>query len=78
MARTSWVLIGIAMMMAASATAELPPNVSGTRPGAADEPLVIAISPLLLDVSRVDDADQSFTADFFLMMRWRDPRCIFG
>jgi hypothetical protein len=74
MERTSWALIGFAMMTAASAVAELPPNISGTRPDPAGEPTVITISPLLLDVSRVDDADQSFTADFFLLMRWRDPR----
>jgi hypothetical protein len=25
-------------------------------------------------VSRVDGADQSFTADLFILLRWHDPR----
>jgi hypothetical protein len=62
------------MTTATTAAAELPPNVSGTRPYADGGATEISIGPLLLDVSRVNDADQSFTADFFLLMKWRDPR----
>jgi hypothetical protein len=49
-------------------------ELSGTRPGAADRPLTIEGSLFLLDVSKVDGADQSFTADVFMMLQWRDER----
>jgi hypothetical protein len=49
-------------------------ELSGTRPGAADRPLMIKGSLFLLDVSKVDGADQSFTADVFMMLQWRDER----
>jgi hypothetical protein len=67
-------LVGLAMLIAVPTAAELPANITGTRPDFEEGPTTISVYPLLLDVSRVDGADQSFTADFFLLMRWRDAR----
>jgi hypothetical protein len=61
-------------LTAVPAAAQIPQNISGSRPGAGGGADSISIFPLVLDVSRVDDADQSFTADLFLLMRWQDPR----
>ena len=62
------------LMLASWAAAELPPDVSGTRPTVDGEATEITVALYLIDVSRVDGADQSFTADLFVMLRWHDPR----
>jgi hypothetical protein len=46
----------------------------GTRPGPEGQPLVITGTLFLLDVSKIDGADQSFTADVFMMLQWKDER----
>jgi len=74
MLRMTCRLVGLVVLIAAPAAAELPANITGTRPGSEEGPTTVSIYPLVLDVSRVDGADQSFTADFFLLMRWRDSR----
>jgi hypothetical protein len=47
---------------------------AGIRRGAIDESLTIHGALFLIDVSRIDGADQSFTANVFLILRWRDER----
>jgi hypothetical protein len=49
-------------------------ELTGTRPGVEGQPLTISGTLFLLDVSKIDGADQSFTADVFMMLRWRDER----
>jgi hypothetical protein len=60
--------------VAATAAAELPPSISGSRPGAPDQATEVIVATLLLDVSEVAGASQSFTADLFVLLRWHDPR----
>ena len=74
MIRLNCLLAGLVMTMAPTVAAELPSNITGTPPGPAGKPTVISVSALILDVSQVNGADQSFTADFFLMLSWHDPR----
>lgn len=62
------------ILLAGWSTAELPPDISGTRPTVDGEVTEILISTFLIDISRVDGADQSFTADLFVLLRWHDPR----
>jgi len=64
-------LLGIVLVMAAAAGSE---ELSGTRPGVEGQPLTISGTLFLLDVSKIDGADQSFTADVFMMLQWRDER----
>jgi hypothetical protein len=49
-------------------------ELTGTRPGVDGQPLTISGTLFLLDVSKIDGADQSFTADVFMMLQWRDER----
>ena len=51
-------------------------ELSGTRPGIDGQPLTVSGTLFLLDVSKIDGADQSFTADVFMMLQWRDERLI--
>jgi hypothetical protein len=69
--------LAIAFLMLASwAAAELPPDVSGTRPTVDGEATEVSVVLYLIDVSRIDGADQSFTADLFVLLSWHDPRLI--
>lgn len=47
---------------------------AGMPPRPDNEPLIIHGALVLLDVSKIDGADQSFTADVFMLLRWRDAR----
>ena len=49
-------------------------ELSGTRPGVGGQPLTLSGTLFLLDVSKIDGADQSFTADVFMMLQWQDER----
>ena len=62
------------LTLAAWTAAELPVDASGDRPSIEGEPTEIAVATFLIDVSRVNGADQSFTADLFVLLRWHDPR----
>ncbi len=62
------------LLVMAVATVTVSEDLSGTRPGAEGQPLTISGTLFLLDVSKIDGADQSFTADVFMMLQWRDER----
>jgi len=47
---------------------------AGIPPRPDNEPLVVHGAMVLLDVSKIDGADQSFTADVFMLLQWRDAR----
>ena len=49
-------------------------ELAGTRPGTDDQPLTVNSALFLLDVSKIDGANQSFTADVFMMLQWQDGR----
>jgi len=62
------------LLIVAAATVAGSEDLSGTRPGVGGQPLTISGTLFLLDVSKIDGADQSFTADVFMMLQWRDER----
>jgi hypothetical protein len=66
------ILTALALM--ATATAPGQEAFAGSRPGADDHPLTLTATLILLDVSKIDGAEQSFTADVFLKLQWRDER----
>jgi hypothetical protein len=68
----SFFFLGLLMLTAATATGSQ--ELTGTRPGVDGQPLTISGTLFLLDVSKIDGADQSFTADVFMMLQWRDER----
>ena len=49
-------------------------ELAGTRPGTDGEALIIRGALFLLDVSKIDGASQSITANVFLILSWRDER----
>ena len=62
------------VLAASMASATVPNDVSGIRPNAGNTATEISIGLYLIDVSKIDGADQSFTADLFILLRWHDPR----
>jgi hypothetical protein len=66
-----FVVLVFALIVASAAGSE---ELAGTRPGPVDQPLTIKSTLFLLDVSKIDGANQSFTADVFMMLQWQDRR----
>ncbi len=64
-------LLLISMMPVAAAGGD---ELAGTRPGPEGRPLTMTGTLFLLDVSKINGADQSFTADVFMMLQWKDER----
>jgi Neurotransmitter-gated ion-channel ligand binding domain len=52
--------------------AEMPAAID--RPGAGDGPTQISIAIWIVDISKIDSAEQSFTAEAAIVLRWKDPR----
>ena len=46
----------------------------GERPSMDGEPTVIEVGVYLMDIDEIDDVDQRFSVDLFLVARWQDPR----
>ena len=44
------------------------------RPGAGDEPTILKVNIVALDIDEIDSAKQNFTANLFFMVRWQDDR----
>lgn len=51
-----------------------PDRMVGKRPDPEGTPTKVRISLYIFDIARIRDADQMFTADFRLLIRWKDPR----
>jgi len=45
-----------------------------TRPDPNGPPTVVDIDLFVIDVSQIKDADQTFQTDFFITIKWKDPR----
>ena len=50
------------------------PLMTLSRPDPEGVPTKVSIAGYLMDLSAIDDVDQTFTADFILMYGWNDPR----
>jgi Neurotransmitter-gated ion-channel ligand binding domain len=66
------VVIVAAMSIWHARGAEMP--VAIDRPGADDGPTQISIAIWIVDISKIDSAEQSFTAEAAIVLRWKDPR----
>ena len=53
---------------------QLPEMGTLTRPDPKGTPTPVAVKLYVIDVEEVDAADQSFTADFFVILKWKNPR----
>lgn len=67
-------IVLVTFLTATLASASIPNEVSGTRPSVEGEATDIAVALYLIDVSKINGADQSFTADLFILLRWHDAR----
>jgi hypothetical protein len=67
-------LILAAILSTAIASAQTPAGISGTRPSADGEATDVVVGTYLIDVSKITGSDQSFTADLFVVLIWKDPR----
>jgi Neurotransmitter-gated ion-channel ligand binding domain len=66
-------LVGLlAMSILHGHGAEMPAVID--RPGAADGPTQVSIGIWIVDISNIDSAQQSFTAEIAVVLRWKDPR----
>jgi hypothetical protein len=50
------------------------PVILGERPSRNGEPTVINMGVFVIDVDEIDDVNQRFNIDLFLVARWQDPR----
>ena len=61
-------------VFAANNGCQIPESVKQSRPAAEQGPMAVSIAVYLLDIPKIDDADQSFVADVFLRYTWQDSR----
>jgi Neurotransmitter-gated ion-channel ligand binding domain/Neurotransmitter-gated ion-channel transmembrane region len=69
-ATSAWLLLITAAAVGQAAETRI------DRPDPAGTPTQVAFGIVVLDVSSVESAQQSFTADVGLLVKWRDPRLV--
>src|ERR1700730_1316878 len=55
-----------------ASSAEVPPLID--RPNADSGPTEISVGMWVVDISSIDSAQQTFTAEIAVVLRWKDPR----
>jgi hypothetical protein len=58
--------------MSLASSAEMPPLID--RPAADSGPTEISVGLWMADISTIDSAQQTFTAEIAVVLRWKDPR----
>jgi hypothetical protein len=67
--------IALLLTVAAPLAAQgLPDQISQERPEPDAGPTKVSVGLYIIDISKINDVDQSMTADFVIRIRWRDPR----
>jgi hypothetical protein len=66
------VLVFVAMSIQLVRSAETPPLIE--RPAAEAGPTQVSIGIWIVDIIKIDSAEQSFTAEVAVVLRWNDPR----
>lgn len=65
-------------LLSVQASASVPaipePALLGERPTLNGEPTVVDLSVFVIDVDEIDDVNQRFSIDLFVVARWQDPR----
>ncbi|MDH3925618.1 MAG: hypothetical protein OET41_13540, partial [Xanthomonadales bacterium] len=80
LARSGVLLAVVLLLILASRGAwavapEFDPSVLlGERPSAGGEPLVVEVGAFIIDIDEIDDVNQRFNIDMFIVVRWQDPR----
>ncbi len=74
--RVFWIVI-LALLSVQVPASALEPAESvllGERPSLNSEPTVIELSVFVIDIDEIDDVNQLFSIDLFVVARWKDPR----
>jgi Neurotransmitter-gated ion-channel ligand binding domain len=66
------VVVFVAMSIRLAHCAEAPAAID--RPAADSGPTQVSVGIWVVDISNIDSAQQTFTADVVVVLRWRDPR----
>ena len=62
----------LAMSIQFARSADLPTVID--RPRAQDGPTQVSVGIWIADITSIDSAQQSFTAEIAVVLRWKDPR----
>src|SRR5215468_626473 len=66
------VIVLVAMSIHLARGAEMPALIE--RPNADSGPTEISVGIWVVDISHIDSAQQTFTAELAVVLRWKDPR----
>src|SRR6266478_1043258 len=64
----------VALLILHARGAEMPAVID--RPGAEDGPTQVSIGIWIVDIASIDSAQQNFTAEAAIVLRWKDPRLV--
>jgi hypothetical protein len=64
--------VSVAMSIQLVRSAEPPALIE--RPGSGDGPTQVFVGIWIVDINSIDSAQQNFTADIAIVLRWKDPR----
>jgi len=78
----AWLLL-LALLLSCAAPAvaaqddcEVPPELTLTSPDPEGVPTEMTVGAYLVDLYKIDDAEQTFSGDLFFVMAWRDERLL--
>ena len=66
------VIVFVAMSIQLLRCAETPALIE--RPASGNSPTQVSVGIWIVDISKIDSAEQSFTAEVAVVLRWKDPR----
>ena len=66
------VVVFVAMSVQLVRSAETPALIE--RPASGNSPTQVSVGIWIVDISKIDSAEQSFTAEVAVVLRWKDPR----
>src|SRR6476659_8440943 len=65
-------VVSLAMSIQLVRSAEPPPLIE--RPGSGNGPTQVSVGIWIVDINNIDSAQQNFTADIAIVLRWKDAR----
>jgi hypothetical protein len=71
-----WIILIASLSVEASAAVQAFPEsmMLGERPSSNGEPTIIELNVFIFDIDEIDDVNQRFNIDLFVVARWQDPR----
>ncbi len=83
MSRFALLVVGPALLLLCTASTaaaqddcDVPPELTLSRPDPVGVPTEITVGAYLVDLYKINDAEQTFSADIFFVMAWRDERLL--